>query len=92
MNKKLGVSLILMALSFHSSADECTKQIDGYLEGLEFGLGIPQASVKRKNVARTKITRIEALRKSKTDCEIKAFIPELAQTDAAIKRATEFAK
>lgn len=86
------MGLILIAFSLNASADECTKQIDGYVEGLEFGMTLPHASVKSKNIAKTKITRVQALRKSKTDCEIKAFIPELAQTDIAIKKAREYAR
>lgn len=92
MKKSFNLGLIFMALTFNATADECTKDVDGYLQGLELGISLPQVSVKAKNIANTKITRIEALRKSKTDCEIIAFIPELSQSKLAIKRATEFSK
>lgn len=92
MKKSFNLGLIFMALTFNAAADECTKDVDGYLKGLEFGMSLPQISTKTKNISKTKISRIEALRKSKTDCEIIAFVPELAQSERAIKRATEFSK
>lgn len=89
MIKTLSTTLFLLVASSQTLADKCTKQIDGHLEGLNFIIDLPQSTTKSKNIARTKKTRIEALRKYKTDCEIKEFVPELKQTDTAIKRATE---
>lgn len=83
--KKIGLIFLLAAL--HAKADECTSQVNGYISGLETATEMQNLNTEEKAFIQKKIDSISALRANKADCEVRAQIPELANSDAAIQNA-----
>jgi len=83
--KKIGLIFILAAL--HANADECTNQVNGYISGLETASEMQNLNAEEKAFIQKKIEGINALRAYKADCDVRAQIPELANSDAAIQNA-----
>lgn len=83
--KKMGLMILLAAL--HANADECTNQVNGYISGLETASEMQNLNTEEKAFIQKKIDSISAMRANKSDCDVRAQIPELANTDAAIQNA-----
>jgi hypothetical protein len=70
-----------------AGADECTRQIDGYVDAHRTIIGMENVAPDVKSQAAAELQRIEGERGSMTDCELADDIPILKQSKEAFKAA-----
>lgn len=70
----------------------CTKQIEGYLSGLEHSVASPYLNEASKHIAKEKIAKIQSLRATNSDCEVKKEIEIFNILDNALDAANNASK
>ena len=83
----IGILLIVSAVSCY--ADDCSRLVEGYLQGLETGVSLAGVDESVRQTARSQLARIKSLRESKTDCEVIDSIPWLKASIDAVNNAAE---
>jgi len=81
---KSALYLILSVLPLSCFADECTKQLTSYEEGLAV-MSVAASDAATRDKAATEIRRIEKARRSISDCEVVQTIPALVKSNKAIR-------
>ncbi len=77
--------LILLLSCMSANADECSGQVDGYLKGLKTGATLAAVDKKARDAAIDQVAYIATIRAVKSDCEVRALIPQLSKSDQALK-------
>jgi len=81
---KITTLLFLTMLATPALADECTKKLISYQEGLAV-MSVAAGSAEARDKAAKEIRAIDKKRKSMSDCEVVKTVPALVKTDKAIK-------
>lgn len=89
VDMKYIIVLIVAAIVVPVHADECSNQINGYLEGLKVGSTMAAVDDAAKKNAHDQIEYITSLREYKEDCDIVELLPPLKGSKEAIEQATK---
>lgn len=86
---KISFVFAIFSTTINANSEQCSKQLDGYIQGLIAHISTDDAFVSResKNAAKKEVERIKLLRHSNSDCEIRKTIHILAIGDRAVERA-----
>lgn len=79
MKTTIPVTLLLL-LSWHCLADDCTSQIDNHIKTLEFITETPNLTDAHKQQAQNELHKISQLRHQLDDCDLITRIPALNKT------------
>ena len=87
------VSLVSFAVSFSAFGNNgCTKQLNGYVAGLEAGATLTAITPEQRSNALQQLEHIKKLRANLNDCDVVQHIPKLKQNRDALKYASEKAR
>ena len=91
--KLIKISVLLSVVSFSVLAsDNCTKQVNGYVAGLEAGTTLNTVSKEKVDAVLKELAHIKELRARLKDCDVVQHIPTLKQSSDALKYASEQAR
>lgn len=83
------VSAIAISYVLTGNSDSCTESVNGYLDGLDTLVNLNGSALSelKKQQAKTEYLRIQTMRGSKTDCEVRKTIPVFVAADQAAEKA-----